>query len=62
MTVNEVKLPGALVDLSEHADMWGQRILTPRVEPQRTVAHCGETSARGGIPTGEEGDLMPQTH
>ena len=62
MTVNEVKLPGALVDLSEHTDMRGQRILTRWVEPQRTVAHCGETRARGRIPTGEEGYLVPQTH
>jgi hypothetical protein len=59
MAVNHIKRVSLLIDPTQHAHVRGQRILAVRVKPQRAGTRGDETGAGLGVPTGEEGNLVP---
>jgi hypothetical protein len=60
--VDDVELPGMSVNLFEQEQMMRPVIDARSAQPQRLLAARHQSGAGGGIPAGEQRDLMPLLH
>jgi hypothetical protein len=60
--VDDVELPGVPVNLFEQEQMMRAAIDARSAQPQRPIAARHQPGAGGGIPAGEQRDLMPLLH